>query len=256
MAYETIIYQKAERVATVTLNRPQALNSLSPQLCREAKQALEQAAADDEVRVVIITGGERVFCAGADIKALQELGIVGAATAVVDFINWVEGYEKPTLAAVSGYAYGGGCELAMVCDLRVASATARFGVPEIKIGLFAGAGGTQRLPRLIGVTKAKEMNFTGDPIDVQEAYRLGLVNKVVPVESLMTETQKLAQLIAERAPLSVKVVKKNINVGMQMDIVSAMEYDRRGMFILAASEDAKEGIKAFIEKRPAVFKGK
>lgn len=256
MAYETVVYHKAGGVGTLTLNRPQAMNSLSPQICQEAKEVLEQAAADEEVRVVIITGGNKFFCAGADIKALQEKGIIGAASMVVDFIDWVEGYEKPLIAAVSGYALGGGCELAMVCDLRIAAATAMFGVPEIKIGLFAGAGGTQRLPRIIGVTKAKEMNFTGDPIDAQEAYRLGLVNKVVPAESLMAEAEKLARLIAERAPLSLKIIKKNIDVGAQMDIASAMQYDRRGLLVLAASEDATEGIKAFIEKRKPVFRGR
>jgi enoyl-CoA hydratase len=256
MAYQTINYAKGEGIGVLTLNRPRELNALSPQLCREAREALEQAAGDTEVRVVIITGGEKVFCAGADIKALQSEGIIGAAVVVMDFINWLEGYEKPVIAAVSGYALGGGCELAMVCDLRIASATAKFGVPEIKIGLFAGAGGTQRLPRLIGITKAKELNFLGDPIDAEEAYRLGLVNKVVPVESLMDETRNVARAIAERAPLSLRVIKKNINVGMQMDISSAMEFDRRGLYILSASEDAKEGISAFLEKRKPVFSGK
>lgn len=256
MAYQTIIYEKTEGMGIVTLNRPRELNALSPELCAEAKALLEQAARDEEVKVVIITGGDKVFSAGADIKALQREGILRVALEEMDFINGLEGYEKPLIAAVSGYALGGGCELALVCDLRLASTTARFGLPEIKIGLFPSSGGVQRLARLIGIAKAKEMTFSGDPIDAQEAYRLNLVNKLVPVESLMTETQKIARSLMERPPLALRAIKRSIDTGMQMPLSSALEYDRRGLYLLAASEDAQEGAKAFVEKRKPTFTGK
>jgi enoyl-CoA hydratase len=256
MAYQTIIYEKTEGMGILTLNRPQQLNALSPELCAEAREVLEQAARDEEVRVVIITGGEKVFSAGADIKALQREGILSVALQELDFINGLEGYEKPLIAAVSGYALGGGCELALACDLRIASTTAQFGLPEVKIGLFPSSGGVQRLARLIGIAKAKEMAFSGEPIDAQEAYRLNLVNKVVAVESLMAETQKLARSLIERPPLALRVIKRSIDTGIQMDITSALEYDRRGLYVLAASEDAREGVTAFIEKRKPVFRGR
>lgn len=256
MAYQTIIYEETAGIGILTLNRPRELNALSPELCHEASEVLSQAATDEEVKVVIITGGEKVFSAGADIKALQREGVLKAAIQEADFVNSLEGYEKPLIAAISGYALGGGCELALVCDYRLASITARLGVPEVKIGLFPSSGGVQRLARLIGVAKAKEMALWGDPIDAQEAYRLNLVNKVVPVESLIAEAKKLAQLLTEKPFLALKVIKRSIDTGMQMDIYSALKYDRRGLHVLAGSEDAQEGVRAFIEKRKPIFTGK
>lgn len=256
MAYQTIIYEKTDGIGILTLNRPRELNALSPELCTEAGAVLRQAVIDEEVRVVIITGGEKVFSAGADIKALQREGVLKAAIQEADFVNSLEGYEKPLIAAVSGYALGGGCELALVCDYRLASTTARFGVPEVKIGLFPSSGGVQRLARLIGTAKAKEMALWGDPIDAQEAYRLNLVNKVVPVESLLGEAKRLAQLLIEKPPAALKVIKKSIDTGIQMNLTSALDYDRRGLCVLANSADAQEGVRAFIEKRQPTFTGR
>jgi enoyl-CoA hydratase len=173
-----------------------------------------------------------------------------------DFYCKIEDFEKPVIAAISGVAVGGGCELAMVCDLRIASETARFGLPEVKIGVMPAAGGTQRLPRLIGVTRAKELLYTGEFIDAEEARRIGLVNKVVPVDQLMTEAKALAKKIAEKPPLSVKYLKRAVNVGIQLDLSSALDYEAQIAAMLTCSEDRKEGFRAFVEKRKPVFKGR
>ena len=258
LKYETIIYEEQDGIGILTLNRPRVLNALSPQLASEAEEVLDEAASKAGIKVVIIAGSERAFSCGADVGG----GVPKLVTPrrheanVITFVEFVSQFEKPTIAAISGYCLGGGCELALACDLRVASLTAKFGLPEIKIGLLAGAGGTQRLPRLIGLTKAKELLYSGDSVDAQEAYRIGLVNKVVPLESLMEEAKKMARVLMERPPLALKLIKKCVDIGMQIDLSSGLQYERKCAELLFGSEDAKEGVSAFLEKRKPTFTGK
>jgi enoyl-CoA hydratase/carnithine racemase len=210
--------------------------------------------------VVILTGSEKLFAAGADITEISEIATpVEAHRFLKDvqvLFNRLEDLEKPVIAAISGLALGGGCELVLACDLRIAADNAMFGQPEIKIGVIPGAGGTQRLPRIIGVTKAKELLYTGDFIDAQEAHRIGLVNKVVPVGSLMEEAKKMALKIARQPGIALKVTKLAVNGGLNMDIKSAIAYEARCFEILFSTEDQKEGMKAFVEKRKPAFKNR
>jgi enoyl-CoA hydratase len=263
MSYETIHYEKDEGIGIVTLNRPDRLNALSFKMKDELSVVFDEMEKDDAVRVVILTGGEKAFSSGADIK--ERTSDKGAGSQYEyyfrqkkshEFYSKIENFEKPVIAAISGVAVGGGCELSMVCDLRIASDSARFGVPEVKIGIIPAAGGTQRLPRLIGVTKAKELLFTGDFIDAQEAYRLGLVNRVVPVDELMGEARALARKLLDNPPLSIKFAKRAVNTGMQLDLASALDYETYCAALLAFSEDRQEGFKAFVEKRKPKFKGR
>jgi len=257
--YETIILEKKDGIAIITLNRPKQMNALDEQITKEMAQALEELEIDENIKVLIVTGGEKAFAAGADIKMLDIL------TSPMDAYHLsiknnpahiLAKFEKPTIAAVSGFALGGGCELAMACDLRIASETAVFGQPEINLGLLPGAGGTQRLTRLVGATKAKELVFTGESIDAQEALRIGLVNKVVPQEKLMEEALSLAKKLAQKPPLAIKIAKKLINEGENVDLDSALRYEAQFFALLFSTEDSKEGIKAFLEKKKPEFKGK
>ena len=263
MSYEKIRYEKEEGIGIVTLNRPDRLNALSFQMKDELSAVFDEIEKDDEVRVVILTGGKKAFSSGADIKERTSDKRAGSQYEYYfmqkkshEFYSKIENFEKPVIAAISGVAVGGGCELSMVCDLRIASDSARFGVPEVKIGIIPAAGGTQRLPRLIGVTKAKELLFTGDFIDAQEAYRLGLVNRVVPVDDLMDEAKALAGKLLSNPPLSIKFAKRAVNTGMQLDLASALDYETYCAAMLAFSEDRQEGFKAFVEKRKPLFKGR
>lgn len=260
MEYKTILYEKKDRVGTITLNRPKSMNSLSSELLRELDHVLTEIDRDDDVKVVILTGSEKFFAAGADITEIGEIKtpldahrFLKMAQAV---FNHIEDLEKPVIAAISGLALGGGCELTLACDLRIAADNTTFGQPEIKIGVIPGAGGTQRLPRIVGITKAKELLYTGDFMDAQEAYRIGLLNKVVPAASLMEETRKMALKIARQPGVALKATKLAVNGGLNMDIKSAMAYEARCFEILFSTEDQKEGMKAFIEKRKPAFKDK
>jgi enoyl-CoA hydratase len=260
MDYQTILYEKSDGVATITLNRPKSMNALNSRVFKELDHVLSEIDGDDEVKVAILTGSEKFFAAGADITEIGEIATpVDAHRFLKDVqavFNKIEDLEKPVIAAISGLALGGGCELVLACDLRIAAENAMFGQPEIKIGVIPGAGGTQRLPRIIGVTKAKELLYTGDFIDAQEAYRIGLVNKVVPVASLMEETRKMAAKIARQPGMALKVTKLAVNGGLNMDIKSAMAYEARCFEILFSTEDQKEGMKAFVEKRKPAFKNR
>jgi len=256
--YKTILYEKKEGIGTITLNRPKSMNALNSTVFKELGQVLSEIEGDDEVKVVLVTGSEKFFASGADIS---EVGGISTPVDAHDFIkaaqatiNRIEDLEEPVIAAISGLALGGGCELALACDLRIAAENAKFGQPEIKIGVIPGGGGTQRLPRVVGVTKAKELLYTGDFIDAQEAYRIGLVNKVVPVASLMEEARNMALKIARQPGMALKVTKLAVNGGLNMDIKSAMAYEARCFEILFSTEDQKEGMKAFVEKRKPVFK--
>jgi enoyl-CoA hydratase len=262
MTFETLLYEKDDDgIVTITLNRPKRLNALSIQLKEELAMAFEAVGNDPEALVVILTGGEKCFCAGADIKERAKIQATQAEAYFNrrkshEFYCAIENFEKPVIAAISGVAVGGGCELSLVCDMRIASETARFGVPEVKLGMIPAAGGTQRLPRIIGMTKAKELLYTGEFMDAQEAYRVGLVNQVVPVEQLIEAARALAAKLIGHPPLAVKFAKRAVNAGMDIDITSALDFESYCAALLSVSEDRKEGFNAFVEKRKPVFKGR
>ncbi|MDP6550474.1 MAG: enoyl-CoA hydratase/isomerase family protein [Dehalococcoidia bacterium] len=257
MPYETIIYEKKGGLVDITLNRPDRLNAANLQLAREMNQAVGEIEADEEVRVMILHGAGRAFCAGADIKAMAEGELSGELVhKMTALCTRMEGLSKVTISAVNGIAAGGGCEMALACDLRLAADVARFGLPEVKLGLLPGSGGTQRLPRIIGAGRAKWVMYTGEFVDAETALQWGLVNQVVPGDQLLEEAGKLAQTLLERPPLALRLIKSCIDVGSQMDLRSGLEYEGRCIQILEASEDAQEGLRAFIEKRAGDFKGR
>jgi enoyl-CoA hydratase len=260
MEFKYIIYEKSEGVATITLNRPEALNAVSKEVMEEIMHALEDVKNDENVRVVVLTGaGEKAFSAGADIKTMigmtalkaRELSFMGEKLCIA-----LENLEKPVIAALNGYALGGGLEVAMSCDLRIASENARMGQTEINIGLIPGWGGTQRLTRLIGRTKAKELVFTGRMIDAKTAEQLGIVNMVVPQDKLKETVRQFALELASKAPVAIRVAKTLINKGADIGLDSALALEREGFGVVASTEDLKEGVSAFTEKRKPVFKGK
>jgi len=253
MAYETIVYERKEGIGIITLNRPDRMNAINMQLVRELDDVMDQIEKDEEVRVVILAGHERFFCAGADIR--EEITPYYLAK-LRNVFRKIECADKPFIAAISGVAFGGGCELSLVCDLRIASETARFGVPEIKIGIIPSGGGTQRLPRLVGVAKAKELLFSGDPIDASTALRIGLVNKVVPTDTLIDEAKIVAKMILERPPVAIRMAKLAVNVGIKVDLESGLDYEAQCASALLKTEDFREGITAFAEKRNPVWKGR
>jgi enoyl-CoA hydratase len=260
MDFKFIVYEKSEGIATITLNRPEALNAFSKEVVSEVLQALEDIRSDESVRVVILTGaGEKAFSAGADIKAMigmnaskaRELSLMGEKLCLA-----LENLEKPVIAALNGYALGGGLEVAMSCDLRIASENSRVGQTEINIGLIPGWGGTQRLTRLVGRTKAKEMVFTGKMIDARTAEQLGIVNMVVPADKFREAVRQFALELALKAPVAIKVAKALIDKGAEIGLDSALALEREGFGVVASTEDLQEGVNAFTEKRKPVFKGK
>ncbi|HWB62812.1 MAG TPA: enoyl-CoA hydratase-related protein [Chitinophagales bacterium] len=259
MAFEFIkINPQAEKfVALIELNRPKELNALSRQVMLEIRDALRELDDNDEVRVIILTGGERVFAAGADIKQMADATAIDMLN-IDQFSTWdqIKKTRKPIIAAVSGFALGGGCELAMTCDMIIASETARFGQPEIKIGTMPGAGGTQRLTRAIGKVRAMEMVLTGKFISAEEALAAGLVNKIVPVELLLDETKKLASEIAKLSPVAIKLAKESVNNAFNSTLDEGLVFERKNFYLTFASSDQKEGMAAFVEKRKPEFKGK
>ena len=259
MTYETIIVEIAEGIATLTLNRPEVLNALNDQVFNELAEAASKLATDPDVRVVIITGGDKVFAAGADITQMASASAVDVATGDKPShraFRLIENMPKPVIAAIAGYALGGGCELTLVADIRIAADNAQFGLPEIKLGILPGAGGTQRLPRLIGAGRAKELIFSGDFIKADEALRLGLVNKVVPADQLVIEAQKMAKRFVARGAVALRLAKSSVNEGLRMDLEAGLQYEHKCFSLLFATEDQKEGMRAFIEKRPAKFQGR
>ena len=259
MNYKYIIVEPNydEHIALIQLNRPKALNALCLELMLEVKDALTILDDDDNVRVIILTGNERAFAAGADIKQMAGKGAIDMLN-IDQFTTWdkIKKTRKPLIAAVSGFALGGGHELVMHCDMVIASETAKFGQPEINIGVIPGAGGTQRLPRTVSKNVAMEMVLTGDFIDAQRAYEVGLVNKVVPVELYLSETVNVAKKIAAKSPIAVRMAKESVLQSFQSSLDDGLMFERKNFYMCFASEDQKEGMNAFVEKRKAVFKGK
>jgi len=263
MSYQDIIVERLEDIGRITVNRPDQLNAVSRRTLEEMERALKEFRKDPAVRAVILTGaGERAFCAGADLKGgiftPQTDSIRGAKLARMgqEFTEMLERYEKPVIVAVNGLALGGGCEIALACDLIVASENAQFGQTEVNVGLIPGWGGTQRLPRLIGRNKAKELIFTGDRITANEAERVGIVNKVVPPAKLQEAALELARKLASRSPIMLRLAKQAINRGIEMDLKSGLAEEVKAFRVCFTTQDFKEGLTAFLEKRQPKFEGK
>ena len=258
MAYENIIVETRGRVGLITLDRPKALNALNDALMNELGEALAAFDADEAIGAIVITGSDKAFAAGADIAAMKDLGYRDVYMGQYITRNWerMKSVRKPVIAAVAGYALGGGCELAMMCDIIFAAESARFGQPEIKLGIIPGAGGTQRLPRAVGKAKAMDLVLTGRMMDAAEAEHSGLVSRVVPAERLMDEALAAAERIAEFSLPSVMMAKESINRAYEAPLAEGILLERREFHALFATEDQKEGMAAFIEKRKPNFKHK
>jgi len=257
MAYNNIIVKTIGRVGQITLNRPKALNALSSELIAELNQALEKFEADENIGCMIITGSEKAFAAGADIKEMQPKSYMDVYLG--DFLTsweYVSRTRKPVIAAVAGYALGGGCELAMMCDFILAADTAKFGQPEVSLGVMPGVGGTQRLTRFVGKSKAMEMNLTGRMMDAEEAERSGLVSRVVPADHLLEEALKVATKIADFSLPAVMMIKESTNKAYETTLYEGVKFERRLFQSMFATEDQKEGMSAFVEKRSPQFKNK
>jgi enoyl-CoA hydratase len=258
MGYETLIVEIEDSVALVTLNRPDALNALNLQMMRELADALTSADRNDKVRCIVLTGSEKAFAAGADVREMAKFGFVDAYRddPLGQEADRLLRIRKPIIAAVAGYALGGGCELAMMCDFIIAADTAKFGQPEINLGIVAGLGGTQRLTRFVGKSKAMDMHLTGRNMDAVEAERCGLVSRVVPAKNLIEEALKAARRITEKSALTAMVVKEAVNRAQETSLHEGLLFERRLFHALFATEDQKEGMAAFMEKRQPQFRDK
>ncbi len=258
MAFETIIVEIEDHVALIKLDRPDAMNALNTQLVGELCAALEEADQNDKVRCIVLTGSEKAFAAGADIKEMSEMSFVDVFSAdlFASVNERVSAIRKPIIAAVAGYALGGGCEVAMMCDFIIAADTAKFGQPEINLGVIAGIGGTQRLTRFVGKSKAMDMNLTGRFMDAEEAERAGLVSRVVPAKKLIEEAVGAAQKIAEKSLLTAAAAKEAVNRSYELPLSEGLLFERRVFHSMFATEDQKEGMAAFLEKRAAQFRDK
>jgi enoyl-CoA hydratase len=257
MTYTTILTETRGRVGLVTLNRPEAMNALNVTLTRELMDALEAFDNDDSVGAMVVTGNPKAFAAGADIKEMADKSVqqMYDNDPIANF-GRIRTIRKPVIAAVSGWALGGGCEIALSCDMVIASETAKFGQPEITIGVIPGAGGTQRLPRAVGKAIAMEMVLNNRTLPAQEALQFGLVNRVVPAEAYLDEALKLAEEVASRAPLAIRSAKKMINQAYERPLGDALSEEKKEFYNLFSTEDQKEGMQAFAEKRKPQWKGK
>ncbi|MDI3519423.1 MAG: enoyl-CoA hydratase [Caldanaerobacter sp.] len=260
MEYKNIEVKIEKGIATITINRPKALNALNTETLEELKNVLEVLQNDDGVKVIVITGaGEKAFVAGADISEMKDMSVFEAkkfAELGQKVFRKIELMKKPVIAAVNGYALGGGCELALACDIRIASRNAKFGQPEVGLGIIPGFGGTQRLPRIVGVSKAKELIYTGDMIDAEEALRIGLISKVVEQDKLLEEAYGIAKKIMSKGLVAVSLAKEAINKSLEVDIDSGMEYEANAFAMCFGTQDQKEGMAAFLEKRAPKFEGR
>ena len=260
MAYENILFEKKDQIAFLTINRPEALNALNWQTMEEIRDAFVSVKEDTSVGGVIVTGaGEKSFVAGADIKELATKGPVDAkefSVASQEILHLIEHFPKPVIAAVNGYCLGGGCELAMACHMRVVSEKAKFGQPEVNLGLIPGNGGTQRLPRLVGKGRALEMILTGDMINADEAYRIGLANKVTAPDQVISVAEDILKRILTKGPVAVGLSLEAVNHGMELALDEGIQLESNLFGLCFSTEDMKEGTQAFVEKRKAEFKGK
>ncbi len=258
MAFETIIVETDDHVTLIKLNRPDALNALNTQVLDELCTALEEADANDKVRCIVLTGSEKAFAAGADIKQMSEMSFADVfnINLFADATDRIDGIRKPIIAAVSGYALGGGCELAMACDFIIASDTAKFGQPEVNLGVMAGMGGSQRLTRFVGKSKAMDMNLTGRFMPAEEAERSGLVSRIVPAKKLIEEALGAAQKIAEKSTISVLAIKEAVDRSYETTLAEGVLFERRLFHSMFATEDQSEGMAAFLEKRQPQFRDK
>jgi len=260
MAYENLLVERDGAVSVITINRPKTLNALNNQTMAELATAVDEIRADDSVRAVVLTGaGEKSFVAGADINELAVQTPVGGrehARSGQALFDRIERLGKPVIAAVNGFALGGGCELAMSCTLRLAADTAKFGQPEINLGLIPGYAGSQRLPRLVGRGRAAELLLTGAQISAEEAWRIGLVNRVVPAADLLREAKTLAHTLAAKAPVAVRYILEAMAGGLEMSFADAQDYEATLFGLVSTTEDMREGTRAFLEKRKPEFKGR
>ncbi|UCG37030.1 MAG: enoyl-CoA hydratase/isomerase family protein [Candidatus Bathyarchaeota archaeon] len=260
MKFENTLCEKSEGIATITINRPQALNALNEETLKEISSRIADARQDENIKVLVITGaGDRAFCAGADLNMMKGKGVykgMHLSQTGQKLTLEIEELGKPVIAAINGYTLGGGLELAMACDLRIASENAQFGQPEINVGLIPGWGGTQRLPRLVGKGKAKEMILTGKRIDAETAEQLGLVSKVVPLDQLKSTVKELASELMNKPPIAIELSKQLINNSTEIDLRMGLVNEAEAFGILASTEDFREGVKAFLEKRKPQYKGK
>ena len=257
MRYETILTEVQEKIGRITLNRPDAMNALNSTLMTELIDALRGFDDDEKIGAIVIAGSEKVFAAGADISEMAEMSAVEMLTSsFVELFDGIREIKKPIIAAVSGYALGGGCELAMACDMIVASEKAKFGQPEVNLGVIPGAGGTQRLTHAVGKALAMEMVLNNRTLSAQEALEFGLVNYVVPVEDYLDKAMQLAKRISVRAPLALRQAKDAVNKAYELSLTEGLEFERRAFYFLFATEDQKEGMQAFKEKRSAEWQGK
>lgn len=260
MEYHNIKFEKEESIAIVTIDRPKALNALNHEIIGELHHLFDTISADSSIACVIITGaGEKAFVAGADIAEISTLDVI-SGRALCDrgqglFLK-IENLRIPVIAAINGFALGGGCELAMACDIRLASENAKLGQPEVNLGIIPGYGGSQRLPRLVGMGKAKQMILTGDIVTAAEAYRIGLVDEVCPLADLLPKAKEMAKKIASKAPLAIRAAKEAINLSLDVALTDGLHHEASLFAALCASDDKNEGTKAFLEKRKAEFKGK
>lgn len=259
MDFKTIILTKQDGIATVQLNRPQVMNAINSELLRETSMALDDIAGDNEVKVAVVKGSDKVFAAGADIRDFVDFNPLDAHN-YLDLVqitmNKLYRLSKPTIASISGFALGGGCELAMSCDIRIADDSARFGLPEINLGIFPGGGGTQRLAKLVGTGKAKELILTGDIFDADTALQIGVINRLVPPADLEEQTYKLAKKLSYKPPLALRMAKELIDLSVDVDIPTGLMMEKEKFAYLFATEDKNEGMKAFLEGRKPVFKGR
>lgn len=259
MAYETLLFEQKDRIGLVTLNRPDRLNAVNQKMVREIPQLFGELKQRDDIGVVIVTGaGDRAFSAGADITEFEGVNLGNAFHFIRGFqgaTSSIEQFGKPVIAAVNGLALGGGCEIAISCSIRVLSEKARLGLPEVNLGVIPGGGGTQRLPRLIGKGNALYYILTGEQIDAQEAYRIGLAQKVVPADQVMETSLKIANTILSKGPLAIRMALLSAHSGLNMDIESGLILEATAANVVLSSEDKKEGSKAFLEKHPPQFKG-
>ncbi len=260
MTYSNIMFETTDGISTITFNRPKALNALNSDLLDELDRALQDISGNEEIRVLVLTGaGEKAFVAGADITELAKLDTLSAKVFInkgLSIINKIAELPIPAIAAVNGFALGGGLEIAMACDFIYASTSARFGQPEINLGLIPGYGGTQRLPRIIGIGRAKELLLTGKMISAEEAYRLGIVNRILAPDALMGEAINIAREMAIKGKVALRAIKQAVNYGLNVDLASGLRIETDAFAVCLASSDAKEGTSAFLEKRKPLFKGR